>query len=566
MKVALACGYVNAGTVEMLYQDGEFFFLEMNTRLQVEHCVTEEVTGLDLVAEQLRVADGKKLSFSQRSIKQRGHSIECRINAEDPTKNFLPSPGTITRLARAVGSGCALGRRLRRGRHDLAVLRQPRRQARRVGARPRPRHRAHDPRARREFEIAGHQDDHPRAPHAVADRRRSASSTHSTKWVEDEVDQSQFATHVARRPPALTVPPAEGDAAAARRADRPRRGRRPALLGQGLAPRGADAFGRRVRCGQRARPAAVRSPPSPVAAAARAGAARSPRRCRARSSRCSSRWAPTVKTGEALVVLEAMKMENHINAETSGTVQGDPRRRGRLRRHRRRPRRHRITRPQQWHAHIPFAVRDGATVGTDNGTSAHLLPNCWAEIGAGCARILRTSGDEASDLRRRLVHFRAVPGESRPAWCSATATTRWMQQVAAEMRHSETAFVAARDDGAFDLRWFSPEVEVDLCGHATLASAHVLFETRTRRARHDRSCSTPAAASCAPNTRAPPAITLDFPVAVPVPAPPIPELFDALGLPVGELLRDRRPVLHVCRRRRGDRARRSRPTSPSSAP
>lgn len=107
--VALArqVGYHGAGTVEFVLddRDGQFFFLEMNTRIQVEHPVTEMVTGIDLVAEQLRVAAGLPLSFSQDEVVVRGHAIECRINAEDPDKHFLPRPGLVRRWQPPVGEG-----------------------------------------------------------------------------------------------------------------------------------------------------------------------------------------------------------------------------------------------------------------------------------------------------------------------------------------------------------------------------------------------------------------------------------------------------------------------------
>lgn len=105
--VAKAVDYVGAGTVEFLVSDLDrsFYFLEMNTRLQVEHPVTELVTGIDLVREQINVAFGEKLSFEQDEIEMKGHAIECRVYAEDPENNFLPSPGKITRLRVPQGSG-----------------------------------------------------------------------------------------------------------------------------------------------------------------------------------------------------------------------------------------------------------------------------------------------------------------------------------------------------------------------------------------------------------------------------------------------------------------------------
>ena len=94
VNAARACGYRSAGTIEgLLTADGEYFFMEMNTRIQVEHTVTELVTGLDLVREQILIALGEPLSLTQEQVRLRGHAIECRINAEDVARGFLPTPG-----------------------------------------------------------------------------------------------------------------------------------------------------------------------------------------------------------------------------------------------------------------------------------------------------------------------------------------------------------------------------------------------------------------------------------------------------------------------------------------
>ena len=315
VRVALACGYVNAGTVECLYQDGDFYFLEMNTRLQVEHTVTEMVTQLDLVEEQIRVASGEPLSFTQDSVNAHGHAIECRINAEDPAKGFLPSPGTITRMRTPSGPGVRWDGGYQEGDtisqyYDNLVGKLV------VWAPDRERARTRMLRALGEFEFDGIRTTIP-AHQALLAHPDFAAGRHSTVWLENEVDQSIFTAAPAGAATSATAP-ASADGEAEELVER-------------AVP--VEVNGKRFEV-------RVWLPPAPAVAAAGASGGRT-RSAKPRGAASTGGAggdgtiaAPMqgtivkvlvsegdeVTAGQAVLVLEAMKMENHINAERGGKV------------------------------------------------------------------------------------------------------------------------------------------------------------------------------------------------------------------------------------------------------
>jgi acetyl-CoA/propionyl-CoA carboxylase biotin carboxyl carrier protein len=308
VSVARACGYVNAGTVEFLYQEGEFYFLEMNTRLQVEHPVTELVTGLDLVAEQIRVASGEPLSFTQDSIVRRGHAIEARINAENPAGGrFLPSPGRITDLTVPQGYGVRWD-----GGYDsgdevsqfydnlvgkLVVWGADRDVARRRMLR-----------ALREMRVVGIATTIP-AHVAILSHDDFVNAEHSTKWVEERLDLSAVGAA-----PQTAAPQDDGGAEKVRRdVDVEVNGKRfsvsvwvpdmpvVATGGAAIAPR-------------------PRRPASAAGAAAGSGSGRVAVPMQGTIVKVLVKVGDAVEVGQPVVVLEAMKMENNVNADKDGTV------------------------------------------------------------------------------------------------------------------------------------------------------------------------------------------------------------------------------------------------------
>ena len=315
VKVAKACGYVNAGTVECLYQDGDFWFLEMNTRLQVEHCVTEMVTSLDLVAEQLRVAAGEPLSFTQESVERRGHSIECRINAEDPAKNFLPSPGTISRLRVPSGPGVRWDGGYDEGDtisqfYDNLIGKLVVWGADREAAR----HRML--RALRELEIDGVRTTVP-ADVALLDHPDFVAGNHSTRWLEEEVDPALLAAAAPQPAPVSPGPDAatEGVPLEERTIPVEVDGKRFSVrVWLPETPAAGDAGAGGARGGGRV------SKPRLAAGGGGAGDGTVSAPMQGTIVKVLVAQDDAVEPGQALLVLEAMKMENHINAERGGTV------------------------------------------------------------------------------------------------------------------------------------------------------------------------------------------------------------------------------------------------------
>jgi acetyl-CoA/propionyl-CoA carboxylase, biotin carboxylase, biotin carboxyl carrier protein len=318
VKVTRACGYVNAGTVEFLYQDGDFYFLEMNTRLQVEHPVTELVTGLDLVAEQIRVASGEALSFTQDDIVRRGHAIEVRINAEDPGEGrFLPSPGHIAKLRVPQGygvrwdGGYESGDEVSQYYDNLVGKLICWGADRRVAI-------ARTIRALEELEIAGIATTVP-ADLAILRHPDFVAGEHSTKWVEERLDLSDVAAGPVGAGGGVDT--AGGDTEGADPEPKVRRDVDVEVNGRRFGVTvwvPESQIGAAVAVG-----AAGKAAPRPRRAAAGAGGAGSGNvivPMQGTIVKVLVSEGDDVELGQTVCVLEAMKMENNIAAAKAGTV------------------------------------------------------------------------------------------------------------------------------------------------------------------------------------------------------------------------------------------------------
>lgn len=307
VKAAKAVGYFNAGTVEFIYQDGDFFFLEMNTRLQVEHPVTEVITGIDLVEWQIRVASGEKLPMTQEEVRalQRGHAIEVRINAENPAGGkFLPSPGPITKLTAPDGFGVRFDGGYESGDeisqyYDNLVGKVI------VWGKDRETAIARTVRALKEMVVEGVATTIP-ADIAILEHPDFAAVTHSTKWVEEVLDLSGIES---------------GPVAAPADSDTPLVQRQTTVEVNGRrfdvklwVPESAG-----VAAAAPAKKKAARSA-SASGGGAGGGSGQISVPMQGTIVKVLVEVGQAVEAGASVVVLEAMKMENQIEADKSGTV------------------------------------------------------------------------------------------------------------------------------------------------------------------------------------------------------------------------------------------------------
>jgi len=312
VKVAKACGYVNAGTVEFIYEDGDFYFLEMNTRLQVEHPATEAVVSMDLVALQLRIAAGEPLGFTQDDVRIQGHAIEVRINAEDPAGGrFLPSPGTITKFRRPDGFGVRTDAGYEEGDtvsqfYDNLIAKVIAWGTDREDARRR------ILRALREMEVEGPATTIP-ADIAILEHEDFVNIEHSTNWVEQKLDLSGIAARPAAAPAAGEGP----EAKVQRDVDVEIDGRRYQVKvwvpnAAPVVAAGASVTGSRPA---RPRPGSAHGSGQGVGGTGEVAVP-----MQGTIVKVLVAVGDSVEVGQAVTVLEAMKMENNITAEASGTV------------------------------------------------------------------------------------------------------------------------------------------------------------------------------------------------------------------------------------------------------
>ena len=308
IKAAKAVGYYNAGTVEFIYQDEEFFFLEMNTRLQVEHPVTEVITGIDLVEWQILVASGEPLPMTQDEVAacRRGHGIEVRINAENPAGGkFLPSPGTITKLVPPDGFGVRFDAGYMSGDtisqyYDNLVGKVI------VWGKDRPTAIARTIRALEEMVVEGVATTIP-ADLAILRHPDFAAMQHSTKWVEERLDLSGIAAPAA---PAAAADDAE-----------------PLVQRTTTVEVNGKRFDVKMWVPETpmvaAGPAKAKKPArssSGGAGGSAAGSGNVEVPMQGTIVKVLVEVGQTVEVGQAVVVLEAMKMENQITADKAGTV------------------------------------------------------------------------------------------------------------------------------------------------------------------------------------------------------------------------------------------------------